>query len=145
MAENYINNSRFHQIILEYHKRKKENPNEKIPEEAGDMLIRMANRLATRYVFNNYTFKEEFVNDAILRAVEVFDNYDPIRFDKPFAYFTRVMWRSFLQRINKEKQERTSREKLVMIDDIFSLQEGDDGHYSKDALIQDYVFNSYDN
>jgi|MudIll2142460700_1097286.scaffolds.fasta_scaffold89359_2 DNA-directed RNA polymerase specialized sigma24 family protein len=144
MAENYIDNERFHQLILEYHERKKTNPKERIPEEAGKMIILMAKRLATRYVFNNYTFKEEFVNDAILRAVEIFDNYDPIKYDKPFAYFTLVMWRTFLQRIQKEKQERTKREKLVMVDDIFSLQEGDDCHVSRDSLIQDYIFNSYD-
>src|SRR5574343_15248 len=142
MAENYIDNERFHQLILEYHERKKLNPKERIPEEAGKMIIMMAKRLATRYVFNNYTFKEEFVNDAILRAVEIFDNYDPIKYDKPFAYFTLVMWRTFLQRIQKEKQERTKREKLVMVDDIFSLQEGDDCYVNKDSLIQDYVFNS---
>jgi len=144
MAENYIDNERFHQLILEYHERKKQNPKERIPEEAGKMIITMAKRLATRYVFNNYTFKEEFINDAILRAVEIFDNYDPVKYDKPFAYFTLVMWRTFLQRIQKEKQERTKREKLVMVDDIFSLQEGDDCYVNKDSLIQDYVFNSYD-
>lgn len=144
MAENYIDNERFHQLILEYHERKKLNPKERIPEEAGKMIIMMAKRLATRYVFNNYTFKEEFINDAILRAVEIFDNYDPIKYDKPFAYFTLVMWRTFLQRIQKEKQERTKREKLVMVDDIFSLQEGDDCQVNRDSLIQDYVFNSYD-
>jgi DNA-directed RNA polymerase specialized sigma24 family protein len=144
MAENYIDNERFHQLILEYHERKKLNPKERIPEEAGKMIIMMAKRLATRYVFNNYTFKEEFVNDAILRAVEIFDNYDPIKYDKPFAYFTLVMWRTFLQRIQKEKQERTKREKLVMIDDIFSLQEGDDCAVNRDSLIGEYVFNSYD-
>ena len=104
----------------------------------------MANRLATRYVFNNYTFKEEFINDAILRAVEVFDNYDYIKYDKPFAYFTLVMWRTFLQRIQKEKQERTKREKLIMVDDIFSLQNGDNCTVNRDVMIQDYVFNSYD-
>lgn len=144
MAEKFIDNERFHQLILEYHERKKQNPKERIPEEVGKMIITMAKRLATRYVFNNYTFKEEFINDAILRAVEIFDNYDPVKYDKPFAYFTLVMWRTFLQRIQKEKQERTKREKLVMVDDIFSLQEGDDCYVNKDSLIQDYVFNSYD-
>ena len=146
MTENYINNERFHQLILEYHERKKQNPNERIPEEVGAMLIKMANNLASRYTFNGYTFKDEFINDAILRAVEVFDNYDPNKFNKPFAYFTLVMWRTFLQRIKKEKQERTSRENLVMIDEIFSLQENEDkDHYNKDSFIQDYIFNSYNN
>jgi len=84
------------------------------------------------------------INDAILRAIEVFDNYNSEKYSRPFAYFTLVMWRTFLQRIQKEKQERTKREKLVMVDDIFSLQEGDDCYVNKDSLIQDYVFNSYD-
>ena len=84
MAEKFIDNERFHQLILEYHERKKQNPKERIPEEVGKMIITMAKRLATRYVFNNYTFKEEFINDAILRAVEIFDNYDPVKYDKPF-------------------------------------------------------------
>ena len=53
-----------------------------------------------------YTFKEEMINDAILRAIEVFDNYDPEKFNRPFAYFTLVMWRTFLQRIQKEKQSQ---------------------------------------
>lgn len=91
-----------------------------------------------------YTFKEEFINDAILRAVEVFDNYDPVKFDKPFSYFSLIMWRTFLQRIQKEKQERTKREKLVMINEIYTLQEGDDCLMNRDSLIGDYVFNSYD-
>lgn len=144
MAENYIDNNRFHQLIIEYKEKKKTNPNARIPEEAGKMIILMANRLSTRYVFNGYTFKEEMVNDAILRAIEVFNNYDPIKYDKPFAYFTLVMWRTFLQRIQKEKQERVKREKLVMIDEIFSLQEGDNCVVNRDSMLQDYVFNSYD-
>src|SRR5574343_235169 len=131
MAEKFIDNERFHQLILEYHKRTKQNPQASIHEDVGKMIITMAKRLATRYVFNNYTFKEEFINDAILRAVEIFDNYDPVKYDKPFAYFTLVMWRTFLQRIKKEKQERTKREKLVMVDDIFSLQEDDAGYSRK--------------
>jgi len=49
---NYIDNDKFQSIIQKYHERKKENPNEKIPEEAGKMIILMANKLATRYVFN---------------------------------------------------------------------------------------------
>lgn len=108
--------------------------------EYGSFMCRRESKI---FLTGN-TFKEEFINDAILRAVEIFDNYDPVKYDKPFAYFTLVMWRTFLQRIQKEKQERTKREKLVMVDDIFSLQEGDDCDVNKDSLIQDYVFNSYD-
>jgi len=54
---NYIDNDKFQKMIQEYHERKKQNPKERIPEEAGKMLILMANRLGTRYVFNRVYFQ----------------------------------------------------------------------------------------
>lgn len=53
----FIDNDKFHKLILDYHERKKQNPKERIPEEAGKMLILMANRLGTRYVFNRVYFQ----------------------------------------------------------------------------------------
>lgn len=145
MAENYVDNEKFHNLILSYHERKKFNPKEKIPEEIGKMLMLMANRLATSFRFCRYTFKDEMISDAILRSIEVFDNYDPVKYSRPFAYFTLVMWRTFLQRIKKEKLEITKREKLIMVDEIYSLQEGDTCAVNRDTMLQDYVFNSYGN
>lgn len=36
----------------------------------------MAEKMGTRYNFNAYTFKDEMINDGVLRVIEVFDNFD---------------------------------------------------------------------
>jgi DNA-directed RNA polymerase specialized sigma24 family protein len=103
----------------------------------------MANRLASRYNFHSYTFREEMVGDAILTAVKAVKKFDPAR-GEAFAFFTKVIWRTFLQRIKKEKSERSMRDKLIMTDDLFTLQEGDSCGITKDSIIGDFEFNSGD-
>ena len=142
MAE-YINNKRFSEAIIEYYERKKVNPNEKIPNEIGKYLILIAKNLGTRYNFNAYTFKDEMVSDGILRCIEAFNNFDPSR-SNPFAYFTKVIFRTFIQRIKKEKAERKMRDRLLMTEEIFNLQDGDDCMITKDQVIGDFQFNSSD-
>jgi DNA-directed RNA polymerase specialized sigma24 family protein len=137
----YIDNKRFTAAIREYYERKKTNPNERIPEEIGNFIILLAKRLSTRYNFVNYTYRDEFVSDGILRAVEAFKNFDPER-SNPFAYFSKVLFRSFIQRIKKEKTERAMRDRLIMTDDLFFLQEGDSCNITRDQVIGDYEFNS---
>lgn len=106
------------------------------------MLI--AQRLSTRYNFYGYTFRDEMVSDGILRAIEVFDNFDPEKSAYPFSYFSKVIFRSFIQRIKKEKAEMSKRNYLIMVDDIYTLQEGDDCKVTKDQIIGDFQFDSGD-
>jgi DNA-directed RNA polymerase specialized sigma24 family protein len=101
----------------------------------------MANKLATRYNFNGYTYIDEMIGDGILRCVEAFKSFDPTR-SNPFSYFTVILYRTFVQRIKKEKQTRKARDELIMINDIYSIQEGDDTHLTKDQIIGDYTFST---
>jgi len=141
MATNYIDNKRFTAAIREYYERKQTNPNERIPEEIGGYLILLSKKLATRYNFNKYTYKDEMISDGILRSIEAFKSFDPMR-SNPFAYFTKVMFRTFVQRIKKEHSERSMRDRLIMTDDLFTLQEGDTCALTRDQVIGDFEFNS---
>lgn len=142
MPTHYVDNKRFAQLIREYHQRKQTNPSERIPEEIGGYLIAMSERLASRYNFSNYTYRDEFVQDGILRAVEAFRSFDPNKSSNPFAYFTKVIYRTFIQRIKKEKSERQMRDELIMVNPIFVLQEGDDCQITRDQVIGDFQFDS---
>jgi DNA-directed RNA polymerase specialized sigma24 family protein len=81
------------------------------------------------------------VSDGILRAVIAFKKFDPER-SNPFAYFTKVIFRTFVQRLKKEAIERKKKERLLMTQDIFFLQEGDDCQVTKDMVLGDFQFNS---
>lgn len=142
MSTHYVDNKRFVQLIREFHERRQTNPQERIPEEIGGYLIAMSERLASRHNFSGYTYRDEFVSDGVLRAVEAFKSFDPAKSSNPFAYFTKVIYRTFIQRIKKEKTERQMRDELIMVDPIFALQEGDTCPITRDQVIGDFQFDS---
>ena len=142
MTTHYVDNKRFVQLIREFHERRQTNPQERIPEEIGKFLIAMSERLASRHNFANYTYRDEFVADGILRSIEAFKSFDPEKSSNPFAYFTKVIYRTFIQRIKKEKTERQMRDELIMVDPIFALQEGDTCSITRDQVIGDFQFDS---
>lgn len=120
-------------------------PMKKSQKKSGRYILLMAEKIGTRYNFNSYTFKDEMVADGILRAIEVFDHFDIDRPGaSPFSYFSKVIFRSFVQRIKKEKAELAKRDLLIMVDEIYSLQDDDDCKISKDQIIGDFQFNSGD-
>jgi DNA-directed RNA polymerase specialized sigma24 family protein len=82
-------------------------------------------------------------SDGILRAIEAFKSFDPTR-SNPFAYFTKVIYRTFVQRIKKEKAERSMKDRLIMTDDLYTLQDGDDCSITRDQVIGEFEFNSGD-
>lgn len=51
MAENYVDNKTFYQLIKDYKAAKKANPRAKIPDSIGNILILIAQKLSTRFNF----------------------------------------------------------------------------------------------
>lgn len=144
MTDIYVNNREFQQLIIDYKAAKEKNPKTRIPDSIGNIIMLIAQRLSTRFNFYGYTFRDEMVSDGILRAVEVFDNFDPEKSPYPFSYFSKVIFRSFIQRIKKEKAEMSKRNYLLMVDEIYTLQDGDDCKVTKDQIIGDFQFDSGD-
>lgn len=111
-------------------------------DEIGKILILISENLSSRYNFYRYTYKEEMVSDGILRAIAAFKNFNVDLGQKPFAYFTRVIFRAFIARIKNEKQKRKAIESLIFFDEIFSLQEGDDS-FKKEFITDSLEFNNW--
>lgn len=108
---NYVDNKKFYECIVEYHKEVKlaeevgkERP--VIPKYAGECILHIANRLAYKPCFSNYSYKEEMISDGILNAITYFMGFDPEKGQNPFAYFTQIIYNSFIRRINNEKNNR---------------------------------------
>ena len=77
----------------------------KVPDYVGRCLLQIANRLATKPNFANYTFKDDMVSDGIENCVSYIHNFDPEKSSNPFAYFTQIIYYAFLRRIKKEKKQ----------------------------------------
>jgi hypothetical protein len=138
---NYVDNKQLYATILDYKanvKQAKENGTDKpqIPNYVGECILLIAQRLATKPNFINYSYRDEMISDGIENCISYFDNFDPAKSDNPFAYFTQIIYYAFLRRIQKEKKQvyikhKTS-EHSMLFDEL--VQQGEDGEFNVNAM-----------
>ena len=133
----YVDNKKLYQAIVEYRKicKEKDELGEQrppIPTYIGHCMLMIANRLSLKPNFVNYSYREEMISDGIENCVCYFDNYNPDRYDNPFAYFTQIIYFAFLRRIQKEKKQlyikHKSLENSILMNELVEQGEfdGDD-------------------
>lgn len=135
----YVDNKKLYQAIVEYKKIVKEKeelglPRPPIPTYIGHCMLMIANRLSLKPNFINYSYREEMISDGIENCVCYFDNYNPDRYDNPFAYFTQIIYFAFLRRIQKEKKQlyikHKSLENSFIMNELVEQGEFDDGEFT---------------
>lgn len=139
----YVDNKKLYQAIVEYRKvvreyeeAGKERP--PIPSYIGHCMLMIANRLSMKPNFINYSYREEMISDGIENCVCYFDNYDPDRYDNPFAYFTQIIYFAFLRRIQKEKKQLYIKHKSI--ENSLILNElVEQGEFDDDEFVPSYV------
>jgi hypothetical protein len=105
----YVSNAEMLQSIIQYkldikQAKKDKKPKPKIPNIIGKQLTLIATNLTHKPNFNNYSFKDEMIADAIENCIMYFDNFDPKKSKYPFAYFTKIIYYAFVRRIQREKK-----------------------------------------
>jgi hypothetical protein len=125
----YVDNRSFLELLIDYYDavEKAELANTikpRIPEEIGDIIIKIATNMARRPNFNGYQFKDDMIGDAILNAVQAIKSFDPKKGVNPFAYFSQVVYWCFLRKISSEKTEYNNKVKM-MFDSVTYEDDGD--------------------
>lgn len=127
----YVNNKEFYERISEYktsvleaEKKGKEKP--KVSNYLGECFVKIANHLAYKSNFVNYTFRDEMILDGIENCITYIDNFNPEKSKNPFAYFTQITYYAFLRRIQKEKKQMETKYKYIQSQDIESMLVGDE-------------------
>lgn len=148
MTIHYVNNTEFLNLLTDYIKEREQRkqdgrPPPTIPNEIGKIFIQIATNLSNRYNFNGYTFKDEMISDGILNAVEAIDSFNPEKSSNPFAYFTQIIYWAFVRRIEKEKKERSIRDKMIFDPEVdtFSTQNGEQFDMNRDGICMWYKQN----
>lgn len=135
MATNYIDNKTFYEAIKKYKDTVKAaesegKPKPILPNYLGECVLLIANRLATKPNFVNYSYKDEMIADGIENCIMYIDNFDPDKSTNPFAYFTQIIYFAFLRRIQKEKKHLYIKHQVykqsAITDELFELQDGDE-------------------
>lgn len=139
----YVNNKELYLKLVERRQqcqeaREKGVPLPKVDNYLGKVILDISNRLSYRYNFINYTYRDEMVCDAIENCLDVIDKFDPEKSTNPFAYFTKIAFRAFVRRIQREKKQQLIKNKLlenIPLDEFIDLQDQDDG----DGYVNTYL------
>ena len=141
-TKHYINNADFLAALVEYQKscdiakkEKKEDP--PIPNYLGECFLKIAEHLSRKPNFISYSFRDEMIADGIENCLMYFRNFDPVKSNNPFAYFTQIIYYAFLRRIQKEKKQLYVKYKAteqIGILDEFEMFEDADGHQKQFQL-----------
>jgi DNA-directed RNA polymerase specialized sigma24 family protein len=132
VTTNYINNKKLYTTLIEYKrlvKEAKEEGREKpiLTRYVAEAIMLICSNLAKKSNFSGYTYKEEFIGDAIIDCLAAVDNFNPDKTNNPFAYFSQVAWNAFIRRIQKEKKQTYIKHKNYrnMFDDASFGLEGE--------------------
>lgn len=121
---NYINNKDFTKAMADWKKDWEKDNSTPIPNYAAECFMKLVKRFGSKVNFSGYTYNDDMQSEALLSCVKYAHNFDGVRGKNAFAYFTQIIYHSFLQYMNKEKKfakfkfklAKDSNEKLAKYD-----------------------------
>lgn len=131
----YVDNKKFYSEIVKHHEavalaRKENKPEPRINDYIGTCIYKIANNLALNSNFIRYSFKDEFIEDAIENCFMYFNGFDHEKYTNPFAYFTQISYNAFIRRIKKEARARYTKYKafqqMIIGSDLSLMVDSDD-------------------
>jgi DNA-directed RNA polymerase specialized sigma24 family protein len=148
-SRHYVDNKEFLEAITEYREKvlaAKESGEEKprVPEYLGECMVKIANHLAYKSNFVNYTFRDEMILDGIENCITYIDNFDPAKSKNPFAYFTQITYYAFIRRIQKEKRQMDTKKKYIGSLDIQELMTADSDGNDGSSEYLEYIRKAVD-
>lgn len=137
----YVNNKEFYEACRDYailyddFREGITDIEPKISEYIASCFIKICEKMANRYNFRLYTWKDEMIGDAILNCVVAIKSFKANDSRKnAFGYFSRVIYRAFTRRIKKENKAVKIR---LDAGGLFEIHLGPEGYarHSFDTLI----------
>lgn len=127
----YVNNKEFFEHLIRF----KKNPEDLVSKEyIGQAFLDIAKGVSNMYNFQNYTYKDDMISEAVLNCYMYMNNFDPEKSKNPFSYFTQIIYYAFVRYIKKEKKQLYIKYKLIRnsnnLLDFSTTQDEDNTYYS---------------
>lgn len=127
----YVSNKLLYQTYIDWYAEietaKKNNlPEPEIPPYITEAIVKITKRLATRFNFVNYSFKDEMIGDALIKNIRKVKNFDVTKGNNPFGFIGQISWRAFINRITLEKRESNIKGSLInelSIEELFDMSD----------------------
>ncbi len=116
--EHYVSNKDLYAAMVVYRKkvleaREKNLPKPPVSEYIGSCIMKIATRLATKPNFRKYSYSEDMTMDGALACIRYIDNFNPDKYQNPFAYFTQIIMHAFVGRLNVEQKQQYVKARLM--------------------------------
>jgi len=85
-----------------------------ISHKLATMFILMVNKYAQRGNWRGYTYLDEMKGQALLQLAQMGLQFDEMRSDNPFSYYTMSLQNSFTRVLNQEKKTQVLRDDLLI-------------------------------
>ncbi len=107
----YVSKEKLHKELLEFRKKydealKNKTETPRYNDYIGKCIFDITERYATKAKFSSYTYIDEMKSDAIEDCVKYLHNFDPYKYNNPFAYITQIVHNAFIRRIMKEQRNQ---------------------------------------
>jgi DNA-directed RNA polymerase specialized sigma subunit len=112
----YIVNSEMLEEVKKSKKRLEENPElggQALTKELASMFVRLVDHYATKKNWAGYSYIDELKGEALVNLVNKWHKFDSDKYDKPFAYYSMFVERSFKGQIQKEKKPQKVKDAII--------------------------------
>lgn len=148
----YVNNKEFFEHISVYinevraaEKESREPP--RITEYLGECFLMIAKNLAKRPNFANYSYRDEMISDGIENCILYINNFNPDKYNNPFAYFTQIIYFAFLRRIHRERKQlyikHKSFESAMINEEMYDKFDDSDSYGNSNYVIDTDKMNEF--
>lgn len=149
-SSHYVSNKEFLSNFIEWKKEillaeanGKDIP--EMPRYLGECIIKIANHLAYKSNFINYSYRDEMVGDAVENCSRVLHKFNPERSSNIFAYTTQICYNAFLRRIKSEKTQTNIKGKLIQeipIEELFDVNPEDSDELEFRNMYVEFLMNN---
>lgn len=77
----------------------------RVTDFIGKCLLDIATGLTKKWQFSQYSWKDDFIGEAVIHCIRYIDSFDPEKSTNPFSYFTQACYYQFLAIIEAEGLE----------------------------------------
>lgn len=144
--EHYVDNKVLAQAVVEYADLVKEakSKDEEIPtpsEYLGECILRISKGIASKSNFSGYSYKDDMIMDGVqdcLRALKNFKIDAETRSGNPnaFGYFTMIIHRAMIRRIQKEQKQTDIKERIMSNQTFDQYATGGENFTGGESILQ---------
>jgi hypothetical protein len=115
--KHFIDDTIFYEEMVKWKAQLEIDKDTKMPNSIAKIVMMAIQHYARSPKWRYYTYIEEMKSEALYNALRYLKNFDTIKYQKPFAYLTSIMYSSFLQVLLMEK--KNSKKKKELLDIMF--------------------------